>query len=69
MFALTFISSLASQVASALYFGLFGTPLPVLDTLRLIIIPGLILNLILAAPIYALIRDLAEWVYPEEIKI
>jgi hypothetical protein len=35
----------------------------------LIILPSLLLNIILAAPVYAVIKDLAEWIYPEEIKV
>jgi hypothetical protein len=27
------------------------------------------LNLLLAIPVYALVKDLAEWLYPEEIEI
>ena len=69
MFAMTFIGSLLSQIVSALAISISGTPLPVFDTLRLIILPSLILNLLLAAPIYAIIKDIAEWVHPEEIEI
>ena len=69
MFALTLFGSLFNQVVTALVLNISGTPLPILDTLQLIILPSVILNLILAAPIYAVIKDLAEWVYPEEIKI
>jgi hypothetical protein len=69
MFAMTFIGSIFSQGVTAIFVRLSGTPLPILDTLRLIILPSLILNLLLAAPIYAVIKDLAEWVHPEEIAI
>lgn len=68
MFFLTLIGSLVSQLASWAYLSI-GTPLPVLDVLRLILLPSVILNLILAAPIYAVIKDLAEWVYPEDLAI
>ncbi|MBU1662716.1 MAG: hypothetical protein KKD28_14735 [Chloroflexi bacterium] len=69
MFAMTFVGTLFNLTLSALAVSLGGATLPLLDTLRLIILPSLILNLLLAAPIYAMVRDLAEWVYPEEIKI
>jgi hypothetical protein len=69
MFATTFIGSLLSQIVFALTVSISGTPLPIFDTLRLIILPSMILNLILAAPVYAVIKDFAEWVYPEKIKI
>jgi len=69
MFAMTFFGSIFNQVVSATVISLSGTPLPIVDTLRLIILPSLLLNLILSAPIYAVIKDLAEWVHPEEIAI
>ena len=69
MFAMTFVGTLFSLVLSALAVSIGGATLPLLDTLRLIILPSLILNLLLAAPIYAIVKDLAEWVYPEEIEI
>jgi len=69
MFAMTFVGTLFSLILSALAVSIGGVSLPLLDTLRLIILPSLILNLILAAPIYAIVKDLAEWVHPEEIEI
>jgi len=69
MFTLTFIGSLVTQVAAWLAVSIGGTPLPLLDSLRLILLPSLLLNLLLAAPIYAVIKDLAEWIYPEDLAI
>ena len=69
MFVMTFTGSLVSQFIALMVIGIGGTLLPVIDSLRLIILPSLLLNLVLAAPVYAVIKDLAEWVYPEEIKI
>jgi len=69
MFALTLFGSLFNQIVTGIVLSIGGTPLPLLDTLRLIILPSVILNLILAAPIYAVLKDVSEWVYPEEIKI
>jgi len=31
----------------------------------LITLPSLLLNLLLAVPLYVVMRDLAHWVYPE----
>lgn len=69
MFTVTIFGSLFNQIVTGVVLSIGGTPLPLVDTLRLIILPSVILNLILAAPIYAVLKDLAEWVYPEEIKI
>lgn len=44
-----------------------GQLLPVNIVINLVLIPGLLLNVLLATPVYALLRDLAGWIYPEEI--
>ena len=69
MLAVTFVGTFFINVITALFLSIVGTPLPLLDTLNLIILPSVILNLLLAIPIYALVKDLSEWLYPEEIKI
>jgi len=69
MFTMTFLGSIFNQSVIGTYISIGGTSLPIFESLRLILLPSLILNLILAAPIYAVIKDLAEWIYPEEIKI
>lgn len=39
-------------------------PIPIQDGLRLVALPSLLLNLLLALPVYTVIADLANWVYP-----
>jgi hypothetical protein len=68
MFVLTLLGSLINLVMTGLIIGIGGTPLPIFETLRLIILPSVILNMLLAAPIFAVVKDFAEWIYPEEIK-
>ncbi len=69
MFLVTFIGSLIMQglTMGALIFT--GTPLPLMDSINLVILPGTLLNLLLALPVYAIIADLAQWVYPEEVEV
>ena len=69
MFALTFIGTILSQATFALAITIQGTSLPIIDTLRFIILPSLLLNILLATPIYVLIKDLADWIFPEVIKV
>jgi hypothetical protein len=69
MLAVTFVGSLLIYGLTALVLSISGTPLPLIDTLYLIILPSTILNLLLSIPIYALVKDLSEWLYPEEIDI
>ena len=69
MLTVTFVGTLFINIITVIYLNVFGTSLPLLEALNLIILPSTILNLILSIPVYALIKDLAEWVYPEEIDI
>jgi hypothetical protein len=34
------------------------------EVLGLVILPGVLLNMLLAIPVYAIMRDLSRWVYP-----
>ena len=69
MLTVTFIGTLLINVMTALFLSITGTPLPILDTLNLIILPSTILNLLLSIPVYALVKDFSEWLYPEEIDL
>lgn len=44
-----------------------GTGISVLPAFNLIILPSLLLNLLVAIPVLAIIRDLANWLYPAEV--
>jgi hypothetical protein len=69
MFFVTFAGSLVAQGMVMAVLVLRGVPLPWFDSLNLVILPGTLLNLLLALPVYAVISDLAQWVYPEEVEI
>lgn len=69
MLALTFFGTLFHHGLSAITLSLLGTPLPVLETLQQIIMPSILLNILLAIPVYAVMRDLAIWLHPEEVEI
>jgi hypothetical protein len=69
MFAVTLIGTLLSHGLTALTISISGTALPWLDVFQLITLPSLFLNILLAAPIYAIVKDFASWLHPEEIKI
>jgi len=69
MFLVTFVGSVASQGIGMAALLAAGTPLAILDSLNLVILPGTLLNLLLALPVYALVVDLAQWLYPEEVEI
>jgi hypothetical protein len=69
MFAITLIGTLLSHVLTALTISISGTALPWLDVFQLITLPSLFLNILLAAPIYAIVKDFASWLHPEVIEI
>jgi hypothetical protein len=69
MFVVTLVGTLFSHGLTALTLAIGGTNLPLVDSLQLITLPSLFLNLLLAAPVYAIVRDFANWLHPEEIQI
>lgn len=64
MFSVTFLGTLLMHLLSFLYLRLSGDPLPFGDSMGLITLPSLLLNLLLSIPAYGLMRDLAHWVFP-----
>jgi hypothetical protein len=69
MLITTFAGTLFTQGLALVALWLSGTPLPFLDSLNLVTLPSLLLNLFLALPVYALMSDLANWLYPKEIEV
>lgn len=69
MVTATFLATIATQAISMVTLVIGGAELPLLETFYLITVPSALLNLLLAIPFYALINDLAEWLYPETIEI
>jgi Na+/phosphate symporter len=67
MFAVTFAGTVILHFLTYSILSILGSPLPVAESLMLITVPSLLLNLLLAIAIYPLIRDLAGWVYPVEV--
>lgn len=64
MFTITFLGTI---IVSGLSLGVLrfaGVPLPISDVLGLLTLPSVLLNMLLAIPVYAVMRDLARWVYP-----
>jgi len=69
MFVATIVGTLIQQSLYYVVLQIHGTPLPLNDSISLIILPSALLNLLLSLPFYALITDLANWVYPVEVEI
>lgn len=69
MFLTTFLCTLITQGIALIALLVVGDPIAVGEAFNLIILPSVIINLLLAVPIYALISDLAKWLYPEELEV
>lgn len=64
MFSVTFLGTLILNSFSFVVLRIAGVVLPLEDVLGLIVLPGVLMNLLLAIPVYAVMRDLSRWVYP-----
>lgn len=69
MFLVTFLGTLITQSITLLALRLSGSTIPLWDALNLVTLPSILLNLLFAIPIYAVINELAGWLYPEEIEV
>ncbi len=67
MFAVSFIGTIMMSILSYFSLVLQGEILPLGDSFNLIVLPSLLLNLLLSIPVRALIRDMANWLYPVEV--
>jgi rod shape-determining protein MreD len=64
MFSVTFVGTIIINVLSYAALSVSGVAMPAEDVLGLLILPGVLLNMLLAIPVFAVMRDLARWVYP-----
>lgn len=64
MFSVTFLGTTVLYATSLLVLRLSGISLPAIDVLGQLALPGILLNMLLAIPVYAVMRDLARWVHP-----
>ena len=65
----TFFGTLAVNLTTFTALRIGGTPLPLFESLNLIVLPSLLLNLLLSVPFYIVLGDLAKWLYPEELEM
>lgn len=69
LFTITIFGTLIMHSVSLIALSMVGSPIPIGEALNLITMPSLLLNLLLSVPVYALIGDLANWLYPGEIEV
>jgi len=66
MFSITFLGTILVSLFSIVALRFSGVQLPIGDVLGLLTLPGVLLNMLIAIPVYAVMRDLARWVYPSQ---
>ena len=64
MFSVTFLGTIVLYTISLSVLRVLGVPLSITEVLGRLALPGILLNLLLAIPVYAVMRDVARWVYP-----
>jgi rod shape-determining protein MreD len=69
MFVITLVGTLLTHAITIGILRFQGTALPLVDSLNLVTLPSLLLNILFAVPVYVLISDLANWLYPKEIEV
>lgn len=69
MLVATFVGTLVIQLVTMAALWLTGTSLPVVESINLVLLPSLLLNLLLAIPAYTIFGDLANWLHPKEIEV
>ena len=64
MFSVTFLGTIVLYAISLSVLRVLGVPLSITEVLGRLALPGILLNLLLAIPVFAVMRDVARWVYP-----
>mgnify|MGYP006282205945 CR=1 FL=1 len=66
---LTLLGTMVIHTITTLIILIQGTSLIMLDVLRSITLPSLLLNMIITIPAYIIVSDFAKQLYPEEIEL
>ena len=69
MLIAVFAGTILQHTLSVIALTINGVPIPILQSLNIITLPSLILNLLLAVPMYALMGELAKLLYPEVLEV
>jgi len=67
LFLATFAGSVILPAFTWVALQFEGTTLPLMESINRVVLPGAVLNLLLALPVYTIIAGLAQSVYPEEV--
>ncbi len=64
MLIVTFLGTVFMHLLTFVYLQLFGHGVSFSDAMGLVTLPSLLLNLLVAIPLFGMMRDLARWVFP-----
>jgi hypothetical protein len=64
MFTVTFLGTMLIHLLTYAYLQFTGSVVSFSDAMGLVSLPSLLLNLLIAIPMYGIMRDLARWVFP-----
>jgi hypothetical protein len=64
MFAVTFLGTVVLHALTYLYMSFAVGSISVEEALGLITLPSILLNMVIAIPVFAVTRDVARWVFP-----
>ena len=63
MFSVTFLGTILLHLLTFVYLNFSGSPMSLADSLGMITLPSVLLNMLIAIPLFGLMRDLANWVF------
>lgn len=69
MLIATLLGTFIIHIVTYLVRLILGTRIEIGDAFYLVTLPSTLLNLLIAIPVYLLMRDLANWLNPEEIEV
>ncbi len=69
MFTVTVVGTFLMHLLEIVGLFVNGQAVPFSESLNFVTMPSVLLNLILALPVYALMADLAKMVYPAEVEV
>lgn len=69
MLVTVFVGSLLVNMVTMISLILQDIPIPLMQSINIIVIPSIFLNLLFSIPLYIIFSDLAKWLYPEELEM
>jgi rod shape-determining protein MreD len=69
MFITVFLGTFLLNSLSFLMLQFEGVNITLLDSINLVVLPSALINLFLSLPMFSLVRDFVQWVYPIDIEL